>query len=145
MKMRTMIFLMAGGLLVCTATVTASPPSGSTCVSGYNPSALTNVCYQDTPGTTINVPSVTTTSPGICPVGDICVPVPGLGPSHPESVPGALAPTYVEVDHKVVYSSDQDLGDVVGGAAQGALDCLTTPTTPVGPWASGYVGCVREG
>lgn len=89
------------------APVAAADPPG-TCVGGYNPNALSNVCYQSGPGSTFHPGSVGVgPSAPVCIIGNLCqdVPMPtytpGGGPGVP--VPGVLTPTYVSVAGVAVY------------------------------------------
>jgi hypothetical protein len=145
MRMRDLVVLTTFGCLLLTTTnVAAEPPAGSTCVSGYNPDAVTNVCYITGPGSTVNVPGVTFGAP-VCVIGEICAPVgvPGLGPSSPRPVPGATAPSYVEVAGIELYSSD-------GSIDPPRLCKVQSPATNTGNlvaygmcWAGRATGCIE--
>lgn len=87
------LFALAGlTMSLFVGSVSATPPSGSTCVGNYNPDAFANVCYYQNPSTppsTYNPGGVTTNPTTVCIIGNLCepVPVPTTTPSGPVSVP----------------------------------------------------------
>jgi hypothetical protein len=100
--MRTTLWIVAGAMLfVCmAATASATPPPAAPCVGGYNPNALSNVCFAETDPTNVPVGEVGTDG-SLCIIGNVCVPFvtydPFGGPSVP--VPGHPIPStiYIEV------------------------------------------------
>jgi hypothetical protein len=97
MDLKTTLLTLSALLLLAPA-VAAEPPAGSTCVGGYNPDALSNVCtgtLATTPGNTGSV----TTNPGPCIIGNICAPVPGYNPGGGTPIPSFGVPSlsYVNV------------------------------------------------
>ncbi|MEA3143925.1 MAG: hypothetical protein QOG31_1249 [Thermoplasmata archaeon] len=100
--MRTTLPLsLAAALLLMALPVAADPPG--TCVGGYNPDALSNVCYSTGPGNTLHTGSVgSTPAPVVCLIGNLCTPgasVPTYDPNGGTAIPipGVPLPTYVEV------------------------------------------------
>lgn len=154
--------------LLAVPAVAADPPG--TCLFGYNPDSLSNVCYQASPGTTVHAGTVGTSSMEVCPIGNICedVPVPTYTPGGGTGVPvpGAMTPTYVSVAGIEVYpgyatltpcsegTSAADKGYYVGeecvtprDATNVARDCLNNPECAgtAGDLAQYIVDCVRFG
>lgn len=82
--------------------VDAAPPAGFTCIGGYNPSALSNVCYKITSGSyTLYPGTVTAPTQEVCVIGNLCedIPVPQYNPSggSPITVPLVGVELYHEV------------------------------------------------
>jgi hypothetical protein len=97
MDLKTTLLTLSALLLLAPA-VAADPPAGSTCVGGYNPNALSNVCTGTLATTPDNTGSVTTT-PGPCIIGNICAPIPGYNPSGGTPIPSFGVPSlsYINV------------------------------------------------
>ncbi|HUR63944.1 MAG TPA: hypothetical protein VM241_05640, partial [Candidatus Thermoplasmatota archaeon] len=108
MDLKTTLLTLSALLLLAPA-VAADPPAGSTCVGGYNPTALSNVCtgtLATTPGNTGTV----TTTPGPCVIGNICAPVPGYTPSGGTPLPSLGVPS---VSYVSVYALVSGQGHIV--------------------------------
>ncbi|MEA3143926.1 MAG: hypothetical protein QOG31_1250 [Thermoplasmata archaeon] len=142
-------------LLTLATPVAADPPG--TCLFGYNPDSLSNVCYSQGPGTPVHTGSVGSgPAPVVCPIGNICTPpttIPTYDPSGGTTVtvPAAPVPTYIEVLGIVVYplpptpcdsgTANQrvacwsDLLGVpnCGGSATNRVDCLRNWLLPPQP------------
>jgi hypothetical protein len=84
--------VVAALLVLASPMVSAGPDPGSTCVRGYEPSAVLNVCYESAPNHPGNPGSppgtyytgtVTTTSSEVCVIGNLCedVPMPAYDPN----------------------------------------------------------------
>jgi len=101
--------LLLGAILLTLGSmqVSATPPPGSECPFGYNPTALVNFCYSESEvggasGTIPGVPGVGTEEEEVCPIGNTCAPVPlptvEPGAGIPYSIPGVpVVDPYVEV------------------------------------------------
>lgn len=85
--------VLLAALALLTPQAAAAPPPGYECVGGYNPSALSNICYKIT-STSYTPGSVGTSPMQVCVIGTLCpqVPVPTYDPDGgtPISIPGFL-------------------------------------------------------
>lgn len=86
--------------LALVPSVSANPEPEFTCLFGYNPTALANVCYDLTDqGESVETGAVGTAPITVCPIGNICAP-PVPGPTYdPEGNTTLIQPggVFVEV------------------------------------------------